>query len=453
MRKIFYLFCILCSLSCSKQNNWLDIKSNISDVIPSSLKDLDGLLNNNLVMNSNYPSLGIISADHYVLSTVSWQARSTIERNAYIWNADIYEGQTCFDWNYAYERIVQANIVLEGLAALSLQAGTKYNELQGSALFFRANAFYNLAQLFCAPYKALTAASDMGIPIKLGTDVNQRPVRESIAKAYEQIISDLLTAKDLLPVVPAVKTRPSKGATLGLLARVYLQMDNYTDAIQSCSEALALNNDLLDFNTLNTASTYPMPTFQVNNKEILFYATTLTYGVFLNNTLLADPALYQMYLANDLRKSLFFKDNGINGISFRGYYTGLNATLFAGISTNEIYFIRAECQARKGMKDQAMADLNTLLVYRWKTGTYSPLTAATADDALVVILKEREKEFPFSNLRWEDLRRLNKEGRFAKTLTRSLNAQTYTLTPNDKRYVMPIADDEIRLGGIAQNPR
>ena len=68
MKKIIFLVYILSALSCSKQDEWLDVKSNKSDAVPSSIKDLEALLNNDLVMNSNYPSLGIINADHYLLS-------------------------------------------------------------------------------------------------------------------------------------------------------------------------------------------------------------------------------------------------------------------------------------------------------------------------------------------------------------------------------------------------
>lgn len=454
MKKIFFLVYILSALSCSKQDDWLDIKSDKSDAVPSSIKDLEALLNNDLVMNSNYPSLGIINADHYLLSSAIWQAAGTnTERNAHIWNKDIFEGQTSYDWNYAYARIVQANIVLEVLNTMALAPGAKTDIIRGSALFFRANAYYNLAQLFCAPYKASTATSEIGLPLKLGTDVNERPQRKNLAITYEQILTDLLLARDLLPLVPEVKTRPSKSAALGLLARVYLQMDNYTAALQFSSDALNIHKELLDLNTLNPQATFPFPTFQAGNTEVLFHASSLSYGIFLTSRILVEPSLYQSYTANDLRRSLCFKDNGTNGIAYRGYYTGINGTFFAGVSTNELYLVRAECQARKGMKDPALADLNSLLVKRWKGGTFTPLKAASADEVLLLILKEREKEFPFSNLRWEDLRRLNKDPLFAKTLTRTVNGQSYSLSPGDKRYVMPIADDEIRLGGIEQNPR
>ena len=109
---------------------------------------------------------------------------------------------------------------------------------------------------------------------------------------------------------------------------------------------------------------------------------------------------------------------------------------------------------RLGSINAAMDDLNALIIKRWKNnGTFVPFTAATANEALAKVLKERRKELIFRGLRWTDLRRLNKDPRFAITLTRNLNGVVYTLPPNDDRYTLPIPDQEIKISGIAQNPR
>ena len=107
--------------------------------------------------------------------------------------------------------------------------------------------------------------------------------------------------------------------------------------------------------------------------------------------------------------------------------------------------------ARAGNMNSAMADLNTLLQNRWKAGTFIPLLALNASDALNQILMERRKELLF-RIRWIDLKRLNKGGANI-TLTRILNGQTYTLAPNSPLYVFPIPPDEIQLSGIQQNIR
>ena len=57
-------------------------------------------------------------------------------------------------------------------------------------------------------------------------------------------------------------------------------------------------------------------------------------------------------------------------------------------------------------------------------------------------------------LRWTDLRRLNRDPRYAVTLTRSINGTTYMLPPNDARYVYPIPDAVIAANpGMEQNVR
>jgi len=106
-----------------------------------------------------------------------------------------------------------------------------------------------------------------------------------------------------------------------------------------------------------------------------------------------------------------------------------------------------------GKLDYAMKDLNMLLRNRWRKGTYTDQIALDPNDALDKILMERRKELIFRGLRWSDLRRLNRDPRFAKTLTRIVEEVTYRLPPNDPKYVYPIPESEIKLSGIQQNVR
>lgn len=454
---LLLFFGIACCIACSKQDRFLDIKSNKADVIPSSLKDYQAMLDNDNVMNSNYPSLGDLASDNYYVINTTWEAaRTAQERNAYLWATEIYNGEPGFDWQYLYQQAAYANIVLEGLTKIELTRQNKsdWNTAWGAALFYRASAFYNLAQVFAKPYTP-ASANDPGIPLRLTSDVNILSPRATLQQTYDQIISDLKAADTLLPALPAYKTRPGKTAAKALMARVYLNMANYTTAAQYATEALALFNTLIDYNTLNPAAVISFPAYQNNNPEVIFYATSISFGITSYNNLKADTLLYRSYASNDLRKTIFYKDNGVNGIAFKGDYTGnIIPSKFSGLATNELLLTRAECYARQGNTSAALADLNKLLIKRWKTGTFIPVTATDAGNALSIILTERRKELPFTgNRRWEDLRRLNQEPLFAKTLTRTLNGQTYTLPPGNNRYVYPIPDKEIMLNGIQQNVR
>ena len=141
------------------------------------------------------------------------------------------------------------------------------------------------------------------------------------------------------------------------------------------------------------------------------------------------------------------------GFTFKGNYNQSASNYFSGISTDEIFLIRAESFARKNLITEAMSDLNKLLITRWRSGTYVNMSALNQADALTKILSERRKELLFRGKRWMDLRRLNMDISFAVTLTRNLNGVNFTLPPNDKKYVYPIPKNEVRLTGLVQNPR
>jgi hypothetical protein len=126
--------------------------------------------------------------------------------------------------------------------------------------------------------------------------------------------------------------------------------------------------------------------------------------------------------------------------------------MFSGLATDEVYLIKAECLARTGNYTQAMNVLNQLLVTRYKSGTFVPIVAANAQEALDTILAERRKELPFRGLRWSDLRRLNLEGRNI-IVNRFVNGENYELLPKSNRYVLPIPENVKVLGQVEQYER
>jgi starch-binding outer membrane protein, SusD/RagB family len=172
-----------------------------------------------------------------------------------------------------------------------------------------------------------------------------------------------------------------------------------------------------------------------------------------------DSMLYKSYDPNDLRKTVFFRANtGVNvgTYTFQGSYNGTGgvSSVFDGLATDELYLTRAECYARSGNKDAALADLNTLMKKRWSNnGSWNAYTANTAAEALNLILIERRKELVFRGLRWSDIRRLNEEGANI-TLQRVIGGTTYTLPARDSRSVMLISLTEINNNpAVDQNPR
>jgi len=451
---ISFLSLSLCMVSvlCSCKKSWLDAKPNKALVVPTSISDYQNLLDNVTQMNTNAPGLGVISDDNIRLTDATYLGLSQQERNAYVWapTPDFYGSDGNGDWYYAYSRILDDNVVLDGIKSINVDAGSEpaLNNVIGSALFYRSLDFYNLAQEFCKPYLPASAASEIGLPLRLSSNVNLTVKQATLQQTYDQIINDLLSAVPLLPQSPLFPTRPSKAAAFGLLSRVYLSQASYTKGLAYADSALQIQNALLDFNQLNKAASNPISRF---NKEVIFHYTLSGFLAFRTNRLIVDNQLYQSYISTDLRKSIYFITVAGN-ISFKGSYNG-NLSFFGGLATDEMYLNRAECYARLGNAGAAMSDLNTLLKSRWQTGTFTNLTAANADAALALILTERRKELCFRGLRWSDLRRLNSDSRFQTTIARNVNNQSYSLPPNSPRYVLPLDEKEILTGGLIQIQR
>ncbi len=454
MKKKIYILIILTSILGACQKEFLAERSDKALLVPKTLTDFQTLLDNLNVFNIT-PSLQVIASDDYYSTDVKINTFSASQKNSFIWASDIDEGLSISDWNTPYQQVFYANVVLDGLLEMEEASSQQqqWKVIKGSALFHRAFAFYNLAQLFAKPFDPSNAKTDLGIPIRLQADVNIKSTRGTLQQTYDQIIKDLKQAEALLPVSSAFQSRPSKIAAQALLARVYLNMEDYQNALLYAGAVLKVYGSLIDYNTLNKTSNVPFPVAPNNNNlETIFYSRMITYAFGTATNATVDPSLYQSYLTDDLRKVIFF--SGSNPSWFKGRYTGNTGALFSGLASDEMYLIRAECEARIGKVENAMESLNILLKSRYSNAvSYPVLTANSPADALDQVLKERRKELVFRGLRWGDLRRLNKDSRYQVTLARSLNGQTYNLLPNSNRYTFPVPAQEVLLSGIEQNPR
>lgn len=434
---ILFLFCCLL-FSCKK---YLDAKPDIKLQIPSTVQDLQALLDYTIIMNESDPSAPEICSDDYYVSFDDWQSAPVTQRQLYIWDAKTPPGG---DWEKGYSEVVYTNLVLDNVSKVSGGTIADYNALKGAALFFRSYAFYNLAQEFSPALNDDTKSLPLGICLRLSSDISQKSVRSTVQQTFDQIINDLKTAVNLLPVKTLFKTRPGKAAAYALLARTFLYTRDYDHALLYADSSLQINDSLMNYNSIDLTQTYPVPLF---NCEVLFHSIGQGQPILFPSTAKVDTDLYRSYDTNDLRRPVFFQDNG-----FYGSYSG-DLYFFEGAAVDEMYLTRAECYARKNDLQAAMDDLNTLLVNRWETGTFTAVTASTREDALRLILNERRKELVFRGTRWGDLKRLNQDPTTAITLTRNLNGQAYTLPPNDPRYVILIPLDVISLAQIQQNPR
>lgn len=441
MYKLFTILLIGVCLSCG--DGFLDVKPNSDIVVPQTLDDFQQILDAGLIRNA--PELLDLQADDYYIEQKYLSSmRNFVFKNAYVWADDIYETKESEidGWDRLYEQIFYANVVLDGLAKIEVSSLNReyYEHIQGSALFIRAMALHYLLQLYSPAYHPERAATDLGVALPLISDVNQKLVRESVTTCYDQIISDLKESVKLLGT-DVDFSRPTKAAAEALLARVYLLMGDYEQALQAADLSLDLHNDLTDLNLVKT-----------RDYKRTIYMTLLTPATLVGsnsqNTII-DADLYQSYADNDLRKTTFYKI-GNKGLPIKNSFHALSIYCFSGLDTDEQYLIKAECLARLSRTGEAMKILNVLLGSLH--ANFVALEAATKEEALTIILQERRKQLVFRGLRWSDLKRYNRDGAQI-TLTRKLDDATYTLEPNSNKWMLPIPTNEIRTSSISQNPR
>lgn len=389
--------------------------------------------------------------------------------NSYTWQPVIYplDGTYYQDysWNALYNTITIANIIINEVPDVTDATDAQKKAVIAQGLVHRADAYLSLVNTYAKPYNKATAAADRGLPLVLIGTTTQSLARASVQATYNQILSDLKTAVVSLPATHAFTTLPSKSSGFGVLARCYLYMNEYDSAAKYADSALAYQSGLNDLSTLTSVSTSNYPLFQNDpelllSKQVAYYGYSIysPYAMRLSDTLLSvlgpDDQRYNFFTVpassispdyTDAGGRFFYRDAPtINN------YFGRNM----GVSVPEMILIKAEYYARHNDGGTAMTWVNRLRIKRIRAGVYTPLTAANADDALVKVIQERQREFFCRMLRWWDMRRLGSETRFQRTLTRNFNGVTYTLTPNSNRYVFPIAEYYRRFNPeIEQNPQ
>lgn len=374
---------------------------------------------------------------------------------------------TSIIWTSAYKNIYNANAVIEGIAAstsLKLHEEVRI-KLTAEAKFMRAYAYFYLVNLFG------------DVPLVLTDDFNQtvKMSRTPKAEVYAQIVKDLQDAKsDLAADFSGSKTgeriRPNKWAATAMLARVYLFMGDYPNAVAAATEVINQNGLFRLKEDLNEV-------FLKNNEEAIWQMQhsnlTLTRGnatpegyvikPFLSpianeyfGTRLTDE-LVEKFENNDKRKSSWLmpvtKAGEINYFVYK-YKVGIgNSSVGAPITEYytmlrlaEQYLIRAEALTLGSQQlDLAIADLN---VIRRRAGI-DELPAGLSKDAVVVAIeKERRTEF-FSEWghRWLDLKRT---GRAHDVLSVIPVKQPWA---GDYQLTYPIPLTEIRTNNkLIQNP-
>lgn len=135
-------------------------------------------------------------------------------------------------WKSGYKAIVSCNKVIE-LAVEEESAESDH--LIGENYFLRAYTYFQLVNVFGRPYTQGT--SNLGVPLKLTSDIEDIPDRHTVGEVYDQIVADLLKAESLMSV-SKTNAYATKEAARALLSRVYLYMEENEKAIEYADKVI-----------------------------------------------------------------------------------------------------------------------------------------------------------------------------------------------------------------------
>jgi len=339
-------------------------------------------------------------------------------------------------WSTYYNDIYSANAIIEGLQNNTHITAHIAQQLTGEAKFLRAWYHFYLTNLYG------------DIPVVTSTDytINKSITRTPQALVYQQIISDLTDAGNLLnsgyvdlsdttvyPIGSAERVRPNKSAAAALLARAYLYAGQYSQAEQQANSVIN-NSSLYSLCTNLAAGTGNNYVFQKNSTEAILQLQTALNA----NAYTPDGQTYVLTAAPSTGSSQFatissqlqaaFEPNDNRFTQWVGVYTAPSGMKYyypkkyqyvPGSYNNlssipeyvmmlrlgEQYLIRAEARAQQGNLQGAIDDVNTLRLKHGGLTTPLPIPADKAS-ALAVILHERQVElFCEWGHRWLDLKR------------------------------------------------
>lgn len=448
-------------LSC---DNYVDIKTE-GKLIPEETINYRYLLNNTYTLDKTYGNIDVASDDISFQNEAQTNALTATDSyrpfvNLYKWSETVYfDGENDYDMNNLYSALYNVNIVINEVMTSTNGTEAEKIAIKGEAEVHRAFIFLTLVNTFGKAYDASTSATDPGIVLFTKPTVSDDIKRTSVQDAYDVILSDLKDAVNsgLKPINSGNNVAfPSQAAAYALLARTYLYMRNYPLALENAEKALAIQSTLMNLADYEFDA---YPTRRLDKELILSKWNGYSTLTFAPQLLSLSNELIDSFDTNDLRYVLFTQPSS----SFNSEYTigrtyskeALNGeSRNAGPTVPEMMLIKAECLARAGSGEQAMAEINRLRQKRFRAGEYVALTASDSKDALIKVLAERRRELMGTGgFRWFDLKRLNKEPEFAKTITHEFAGQTFTLAPNSDRYQMPFAPIYFEYApNLKQNP-
>lgn len=365
-------------------------------------------------------------------------------------------------YNQAYTYINRWNTIISLVDDSKGEASTK-QLAKAEAKIYRAYDHFLLVNTYAKGYDPQTAATDGGICIMDKFDLEAQPSKSTVAQVYAFIQKDIDEALPYLQEKPMDVYHPSLAFAYAFKAKVHLFKREIASAKAAAEKSLSYNNKIFDmvaYNTQGGPNVVAVPA--ANNVEVLsyMYMTGYTEMNFAYQYIIS-PELRTLFGTNDARFNLFFNTTSTTNLD-QGSNTAYWATVYTkffyptvGMKTTEVYLMLAECYAREDKFTEAVDVLNTLRAKRILSGTVNLAVPTTRKETMDLVINERRKELLLGFNRFFDLKRLNTETEYAKTVTRvfpivnkTVPQKTYTLQPNSRLYIIPFP-----LSVLQKNPK
>jgi hypothetical protein len=387
------------------------------------------------------PLIGDLYADNALLSTNN--SGRYILYNTY--TVTIQDGSAGGIWSNGYFTILAANNIINS----SVPSSTQVDQYRGEAHAVRAQAYWTLVKSFAKPYTV--DPKSPGIPISLSYEPTEKLPRSSVEEVYAQIVSDLKEAAKLL-TINKNSSYATKYFAIGLLAKVYLHMGDYANALIQAEDVI--NNGGYTLAAPTALAAYWANAAPVANKlETIFEITNdavnnvgwdalaSMYDQAGYGDALASPKLYELYNATDARKSLI-KTGTRGGVpalfvnKYSNYASSANKDDVKLLRFADVLLIAAEAAAPT---NETKAKLYLNRVAQQRDPQFAGFTS-TGVALINDIIQERRKELAFEGDRLDDLNRLKRD------IVRDAPGYapgTQLISKTDGRRLLPIPQAEI----------
>ncbi|HEY4205823.1 MAG TPA: RagB/SusD family nutrient uptake outer membrane protein [Puia sp.] len=411
------------------------------------------------------------------------------------------DSYTASEWQYCYQVISRANIVISRLPAASVVPADSAALYDGQCKFLRALMYFKLVRLFG------------GVPLflkEVKTPEDAFLPRATVDEVYAQIVAD---AGDAIKELPAPAAFPqtgaaTKGAASMLLADVDVYLKKYADAVSllnslagmgyglnaSYGDAFLPGNknskeSLFEIQFLGGTATGSTP------NPLLFHFlprstnTTMVTSLAINNTTTGGwntptQGLINSYEPGDKRldASIGIVEGTYNASDYFTYSAVKSVVGYPGPPAGKVavpYIKKYEHGAAavtgssddfpiyryseallllaEALNEQGQSPLAPLNAVRARAG----LPDITVTDQAVLrdtILHERRAELAFENKRWHDLVRsgtavsvMNAFGTNLKTQISYISSDSYIV--NEDKSLYPLPQAEVGLNTmLTQNP-